>query len=164
MHPPSWSTLDHAYGPATDIPGLLDRARRASAPASYRDEPWFGLWSALCHQGDVFSASYAAVPSLIDIAEARSSEPRVAAECLYMAASIELERGAPVGTKPQPALPAPLADTYLHALTRVAELTAQVRERQLGSDAREMLEVAAAVFSGDLVRARLLVDGPDEDE
>ncbi|MFF2348460.1 hypothetical protein ACFVVL_01645 [Kitasatospora sp. NPDC058115] len=54
-----WSRLSHAYGPADDIPELLDRI--ASAPT---DELWGDLWSALCHQGSVYPASFAALPWL----------------------------------------------------------------------------------------------------
>src|SRR2546426_5104183 len=42
------------------------------------------LWSALCHQGDVYTASYAALPELVKIAS--DLEPGVAVECLHLAA------------------------------------------------------------------------------
>ncbi|MFB7477129.1 hypothetical protein [Kitasatospora sp. NPDC056184] len=54
-----WSRLTHAYGPADDIPDLLDRL--VSAPD---DDLWSDLWSALCHQGTVYPASFAALPWL----------------------------------------------------------------------------------------------------
>jgi len=61
---PYWSELKHAYGPASDIPALLKQLQ--SMPSSEADkEPWFSLWSALAHQGDVYSASFAAVPHVI---------------------------------------------------------------------------------------------------
>lgn len=61
---PLWSGLQHAYGAATDIPALLKQL--ADLPSSDIDkEPWFSLWSALAHQGDVYSASFAAVPHVI---------------------------------------------------------------------------------------------------
>ncbi|MFH8620514.1 hypothetical protein ACH4A8_01195 [Streptomyces vietnamensis] len=59
-----WPQLSHAYGSAEDIPALL--ARIASEP---RSELWNDLWSALCHQGSVYSASFAALPWLADMAE-----------------------------------------------------------------------------------------------
>ena len=59
-----WSELQHAYGAASDIPALLKQL--ADLPSSENDsEPWFSLWSALAHQGDVYSASFAAVPHVI---------------------------------------------------------------------------------------------------
>ena len=36
-----WLWLQHAYGPATNIPALLAAARTAPVKRSYDDEPWF---------------------------------------------------------------------------------------------------------------------------
>src|SRR6202051_1608870 len=64
-----WSDLAHAYGPASDIPVFLRKMTHAWRPKhDYRDEPWFTLWSSLCHQGDVYTASYAALPQIVQIA------------------------------------------------------------------------------------------------
>ena len=48
-----WAELSHAYGRASDIPALL-RQLYALPHASGQEEPWFSLWSALAHQGDVY--------------------------------------------------------------------------------------------------------------
>ncbi|MGW1588342.1 hypothetical protein [Streptomyces sp. NPDC002386] len=66
-----WSQLHHAYGTAEDIPGLLD----AVSPAP-KDSGWTELWSRLCHQGTVYSASYAALPALRDMARQWSPADR----------------------------------------------------------------------------------------
>src|SRR5579862_9372442 len=64
-----WSELTHAYGPASDIPDLLRRLAKEPGPSEHREqEPWWSLWSALCHQGDVYQASYAAIPHIVAIA------------------------------------------------------------------------------------------------
>jgi hypothetical protein len=68
---PDWSRLRHAYGPATDVPDLLDRASRDA-----EDRNWTHVWSCLCHQGTVYSASYAALPRLFEIVRERSSPQR----------------------------------------------------------------------------------------
>jgi hypothetical protein len=36
---------------------------------NYDDEPFFSLWSGLCHQGNIYTASYAAVPVLVSLIE-----------------------------------------------------------------------------------------------
>jgi hypothetical protein len=59
-----WNELEHAYGNASNIPGLLKQLSMLPA-ATGEEEPWFSLWSALAHQGDVYSASFAAVPHVI---------------------------------------------------------------------------------------------------
>jgi hypothetical protein len=67
-----WGELRHAYGPASDIPPLLQQLQ--SLPDSTGEsEPWFTLWSSLAHQGDVHSASFAAVPHVVDALAAQPS-------------------------------------------------------------------------------------------
>ena len=61
---PRWSSLHHAYGSAVDIPELLRQLRELPASEG-ESEPWFPIWSALAHQGDVYSASFAAVPHVV---------------------------------------------------------------------------------------------------
>src|SRR3954466_14059578 len=58
-----WSKLEHAYGNASDIPGLL-----ADLSPDSRDV-WYELGSRLCHQGSVYSASFVTLPVLVDMAE-----------------------------------------------------------------------------------------------
>jgi hypothetical protein len=155
MQNPDWSTLRHAYGLASDIPARLEHARHAAPPRDYRDEPWFSLWSALCHQGDVYTASYAAVPELVAIAEARRSEALVSVECLYMAAIIELERAE---LSPELAVP------YQSAIVRGAELAAGLLAVTEEPEAREMLNICVAALGGNFASARLLADGSTKAE
>ena len=58
-----WMNLRHAYGAAGDVPALLNRLTPDPA-----DEVWGELWSRICHQGSVYSASFAALPALADAA------------------------------------------------------------------------------------------------
>lgn len=60
-----WAKLQHAFGPASDIP---DRLAQLKPGPSY-DQTWFDLWSCLCHQGSVYSASFAALPTLLHLAK-----------------------------------------------------------------------------------------------
>ncbi|WP_157878447.1 hypothetical protein [Streptomyces chattanoogensis] len=77
-HAVDWSQLRHAYGPADDIPGLFARL----AGGQEDEKVWHELWSALCHQGTVYEASYAAVPVLADIATGRAPGERKQAVCM----------------------------------------------------------------------------------
>jgi hypothetical protein len=63
---PKWSELSHAYGVASDIPDLL-RQLETTPSSDSEKEPWFSIWSSLAHQGDVYSASFAAVPHVVRI-------------------------------------------------------------------------------------------------
>ena len=65
-----WKSLRHAYGSAEDIPPLLKTISKGPSKTTDSEikDTWFKLWSALCHQGDVYTASIAAVPHLMKIA------------------------------------------------------------------------------------------------
>jgi hypothetical protein len=67
-----WAALRDAYGSAVEVPKLLARVAAGDDP-----DAWYDLWSCLCHQGTVYSASFAALPELLAIAERASSAERV---------------------------------------------------------------------------------------
>ncbi len=117
---PTWRTLTHAYGNAVAIPELIRGLAFAPGPsAGPRAEPWFTLWSSLCHQGTVYSASYAAVPHVVRIAlEARGViEPAF----LHLPTAIELARLDGRG----PAMPANLEPAYREALAQLVDVVNQ---------------------------------------
>ena len=157
-----WRKLRHAYGGAANIPALLDQARRAPAGGSYRDEPWFRLWSALCHQGDVYTASYAAVPELLAIAQARHDDHAAARECVLLAGMIELDRALPEGRSPPP-MPSDLATRYYAALEEGATLAQSLRRHERHPSYARGLDIATAAMSGNAAEARRL-DCLDDDE
>jgi hypothetical protein len=64
-----WSTLSNAYGASSHIPQLLADAEKLPEDSGRDVEPYFSLWSALCYQGGVHAASYAALPHLVRIVE-----------------------------------------------------------------------------------------------
>lgn len=113
-----WSTLSHAYGPAGDIPQLLRDLASTTAPkAGYKDEPWFSLWSRLCHQGDVFDASYASLPHIVDIG--CNAKGQIDFCFFQLPAAIEIARNNAGG----PPVPDDLANAYSEGLERLLECT-----------------------------------------
>jgi hypothetical protein len=141
----------------------LARAADAPAPRAYDDEPWFSLWSSLCHQGTVYPASFAAVPELIRLAEQRDGDAR--AECLLLAASIEMERH----SRSAPPIPDMLAADYSAALQQGTALAMVELGAAWGTGGPpRRLQVAAAALSGNLEAARNLAgedpEGDEEDE
>lgn len=90
---PRWAELQHAYGAADDIPELL---ANLSIPKNERseDDPiedtWHELWSSLCHQGDVYSASFAAVPHIVDAL--RRQPEHLMFDFVGLPITIEIER------------------------------------------------------------------------
>jgi hypothetical protein len=69
---PKWCELYHAYGPASDIPRLLMRLRTCPD-----EDTWDDVWSCLCHQGTVYTATYAAVPHIAALLQDADTDVKV---------------------------------------------------------------------------------------
>jgi len=149
-----WSQLEHAYGSAADIPELLARLREL--PKSDGEaEPWFTLWSALAHQGDVFSASFAAVPYVI---AALATAPSEADESFFQfPAWVEICRA-----KNQVEIPDDLKAAYFEALARLPSLVAQASTRpwEAGFLACALSAIAAAKGQHEIAEAVLEMSSP----
>ena len=111
-----WRELAQAYGAAQDIPRLI--AHLDQVDDAVRRELWFGLWSTLCHRGEVYSASYAAVPHLVAFAARHSAAG--AARALHLVGAIEVGRLTPGSA----AVPPDLAAAYREALREVPAIVA----------------------------------------
>jgi hypothetical protein len=121
-----WSKLHHAYGAATDIPALLSQL--VTVPGSIGEaEPWHSLWSALAHQGEVFDASFAAVPHVV---RAAATNP-LGADAVYFQfpAWIEICR-----RKQKLEVPDELAADYFDALAKLPALVAAASAREWDAD------------------------------
>ena len=81
----AWADLETAYGDASEIPSLLRQLGEGDFANAIAE-----LWSGLCHQGDVYSASLAAFPHLVRIAAARTDEHWI--EVIHLASAIEMGR------------------------------------------------------------------------
>jgi hypothetical protein len=87
---PKWSKLRHCYGPATNLPVLLRQLADFPPETSSMTEPWETLWSSLYHQGDIYPASFAAVPHIIG---AIAADPQRATMSYFaLPAAIEVAR------------------------------------------------------------------------
>ena len=133
-----WPELAHAYGPASDTPALLKQLARMPGPKqSHRDEPWFTLWSSLCHQGDVYAASYAALPHIVRIGI--EAPGPIASDFFQLPASIEVARAAGNG----PPIPRYLWNAYHDSLAALVDCVAtHIREQW---DQPTLLSAAAAL-------------------
>jgi hypothetical protein len=119
---PKWSELSHAYGSASDIPNLLRRLEEMPSSED-KKEPWFSIWSSLAHQGDVYSASFAAVPHVVRIL---SQAPAKADFSFFQfPAWVEICR-----QKKAMAIPKELEADYFSALHQLPHLVALAAERE----------------------------------
>ncbi|WP_431675992.1 hypothetical protein [Kitasatospora sp. KL5] len=64
-----WERFHHAFGPGSDLPGILTRIRHSDARRA--DDELELLWDTVCHQGSPSAAGALAVPFLIRIALTR---------------------------------------------------------------------------------------------
>ncbi|MFL5578435.1 MAG: hypothetical protein ACJ79S_20975 [Gemmatimonadaceae bacterium] len=135
-----WRELTQAYGSAEDVPRLIGHLALVSEEA--RRELWVGLWSTLCHQGDVYDASYAAVPHLVAFAEGRPAHER--AESLHLVGAIEVGRLSPAA----PPVPGDLAASYRDALAAVPALVAGCVGERWDADTTQILASVLAIAKG----------------
>ncbi len=152
---PRWNELNDAYGKASAIPALL--AQLARQPADDGDaEPWYSLWSALAHQGDVYPASFAAVPHVV---EALAASPETAsAVYFHFPAWVEICRH-----RNALAVPANLETAYHEALARLPALVAEVAEKEWDAafSACALSATAAAKGQYQLAQALLELASPE---
>jgi hypothetical protein len=154
---PRWTAMSHAYGPAVDIPDLLTKARHDFRPGHQAESTWFALWSALCHQGDAYTASYAALPHLIAMAPAHLERKRY--DPIFLSACIELARLEGRG----PAIPADLMSSYEEAVASARTLAVESVSSAWDSDSDVALRASAAALARDIPRARSILDADDEE-
>lgn len=60
-----WASMEHAYGPADDVPALLRGL--ASTDPSEREAALDSMYGAVHHQGDVYACTLACIPFLFEL-------------------------------------------------------------------------------------------------
>jgi len=146
-----WHRLRHAYGAASDIPRLLRQLADNPGPTKNRkEEPWFSLWSALCHQGDVYDASFAAVPHIVEIGIAASGP--IDFGFFQLPASIEVGRS----RRHEADLPPQLKNSYLGALRRLHECAFKHAEEDWDSTMAQAVAAALAAAKGQVQLAEAI--------
>ena len=157
LQDPRWKELRHAYGDASGIPALLEAIEREPATANRREGPWFDLWSALYHQGDIYSASFAAVPHVVRILAL--SPDKACLDFFLLPASIEVARN-----RSAIAVPPDLASAYRESLAQLPALAAAASQREWeGSFGRAVL-AAVAASKGQCSAAELLLEIEQADD
>ncbi len=137
---PDWGRLQHAYGPALDIPDLL-RQLEGLPSSEGMAEPWFSIWSALAHQGDVYPASFAAVPHVVRVlASAPYRAPMV---FFQFPAWVEICR-----SRKDVSVPAELLPAYIGALRQLPVLIGAAAGRAWGADFLRCAMAALAAAKG----------------
>ena len=147
-----WQSLEHAYGPAGNIPPLLRAAASDTLPWHLPESAGYDLWSALCHQGDSYTASFAASPHLIALAPDQLKGRRY--DALYLAGCIELARL----EERSPTIPLDLRDDYTSAVSEGLVLARTAVAKAWDHDSKLVLEASALAFAGEAMRAREILE------
>jgi hypothetical protein len=149
-----WHQLQHAFGTAGDIPALIEQLDSLPEEDG-KSEPWFPLWSSLAHQGDVYSASFAAVPHVI---AALSKAPTAAHESYFhFPAWVEICR-----EKQGVEVPGELRDAYLASLSRLPHLVSLAAENAWDRGFLACAMAAAVVAKGQHAVAEALLEMAEE--
>jgi hypothetical protein len=152
---PRWKELQHAYGDAADVPDMLRALASSTGPKTgCQDEPWFSLWSSLCHQGDVYTASYAAVPHIVKIAS--KAKAPIDFSFFQLPAAIEIARRTGRG----PDIPEVYVDDYHRAVASLLENASLHRYEPWDQSMLLSVAAAQAVAKGhvDVAEALLNLD------
>lgn len=133
-----WDIVEHAYGPAIDVPDALRRLR--SSDATERNHGWRLLYDAVLHQGSRYPATSAVLPYLRELlADPTTPAPSECVRFIVCAALGESHRD-PSRELADPELISSLEDydAYTAAEAAVPELLAGV------ADGEEDLRCASA--------------------
>lgn len=142
LESPLWANLTHAYGNASDVPSLLE-ALEALPTSDGNAEPWFSIWSSLAHQGDVYDASFAAVPHVVGLLE---SSPALAPIDFFLFPTwVEICR-----QRNNIEVPVELKDDYNAAIAKLSEIVCKAHSRMWRSSELSCVLAAFAISKGDL--------------
>ncbi|MDJ0711066.1 MAG: hypothetical protein QNJ14_11775 [Woeseiaceae bacterium] len=147
-----WSQLTHAYGAADDIPHLLAQLAGYPSESGYDAEPFFSLWSSLCHQGDTYTAAYAAVPHIVALAEA--APDRITYDYLLLPTSIEIARLTGRG----PEVPAEMIEGYFTAIKNMAAVVGRLSADDMDEAMCLSCGAAVAIAAGKPVLAEAILE------
>jgi hypothetical protein len=151
-----WKKLNHAFGSAENIPALLAKISLFPDETSYEQEPWFSLWSSLYHQGDIYNASFAAVPEIV---KHLTNDPQQATFSFFaLPASIEIARA-----KSNLAIPSELSSAYFEAIRALASLATKLAYSESKPLISRATTAAFAVSVGQHAYAELVLEIPPEE-
>jgi len=142
---PLWSELLGGYR----VPYDPRRALRALESQSDPPEAWSELWDELHHQGNVDSASYAAVPHLVRIHEIRDVPDW---NTYALVGIIHLAK-----SEANPPVPNQLGPAYADSLSRLADLAAQDLSRSSDPPLVQSALGIIALSAGLEPQARILL-------
>jgi hypothetical protein len=144
---PRWTSLKGGRG----VPFDPRAALRKLAAGSDIEGAWRQLWDGLHHQGDVGKVSYACVPHLVRIQEARGMPDW---NTYAIVATIDLARG----RRRNPVVPSWLGAEYASAIEHLAELALRELPRAGDREATRSMLAVLAIWKGAPRYGRVLIE------
>jgi hypothetical protein len=174
---PTWATLKHGYGSAAqdtsapsgwsaqsgfhnyhEIPNVIHCLRLLEAEPQRRPssdwEPWGTMVSSLCHQGTIYSASFAAVPHILDIGLRAALRQEIDVGFFLLPTLIEQSRL----EGQQPETHGEIFSDYMAAIPRIHELAHAVRSHSWPAEYAAVVGAALAVAKGHLQLSKCLLE------
>jgi hypothetical protein len=142
----TWHLLHHAYGDARAVPALLKQIEDFPAETVWQTEPWFSLWSALYHQGDIYSASIAAVPQIVSTLPQAPSKATLSFYLLPTLIAIA-DNANPVD------VPAAIRDSFTAAVTALGGIAATTLPSIVDQNVAKAAQAAVLVSQGAFQQA-----------
>ena len=136
---PKWAKYEQAYGNASNVPSLFANLRAAS-PEQW-DEANAELTGAIMHQGDVYTATYAIAPHLLEYAAELG--PGKQSDALLFTIAYASRGG------PGPEVPESLEEAWEDAQDEARDL---ILQRLVGAEASEE-------YTGSLIAGLLYLSG-----
>jgi hypothetical protein len=177
LNSPRWSKLAHAYGCAAEdtsaptgwsategfrgyeeIPNVIqclqDLAASPERRASSNSEPWGTLFSSLCHQGTIYSASFAAVPHIVDIGLRSAKNQEIDFGFFLLPTIIEQARL----EGQQPEVDEDIFSSYLESIKHLHDLAHAVRSHSWPPEYAATVTAALAISKGHLSLSKCLLE------
>ena len=149
-----WEKYNHAYGVASDIPVLLKHLSEYPRHENSKCEPYFSLWSSLCHQGAVYQASYAAVPHIVGFLQAAPAD--VALDYYLLPVCIEVARKKGRG----PVIKTELESDYHNSFSSLLNCVPRASNTSVGFGS--VLSATVAVCNGHHELAEVILELDEE--
>lgn len=151
---PRWNELDNGYDTFYSTQDFLRRLWAESPNMSPGE--WANFLGSLCGAEQVFPASFAAIPHVIEVAKLRKPQERP----LFMLAVCLVEGNRLRNKTP---IPQDLEEAYRQAIEATLPLLLECLALDWESENLRILMATLAAIRGKLKIVAVLVDGPDPD-
>jgi hypothetical protein len=121
-------------------------------------EPWSTLVSSLCHQGTIYSASFAAVPHIVDIGLRSASSGEIDYGFFLLPTVVEQARL----EGQQPKVAEDILADYISAVKRLHDLANAVRAQSWDLEYAAVVSSALAAAQGNLQLSKCILELADQ--